>query len=75
MERPVKSREQRLANLLKNMTHVPPAVKARFQEAFLQADPNPRGMPKALEAFYAQLRSRLEADMRFGKRKADKFSP
>lgn len=27
-----------------------------------------------LEAFYAQLRSRLEADMRFGKRKADKFS-
>lgn len=27
-----------------------------------------------LEAFYAQLRARLEADMRFGKRKADKFS-
>lgn len=27
-----------------------------------------------LEAFYAQLRERLEADMRFGKRKADKFS-
>ncbi len=27
-----------------------------------------------LEAFYAQLRSRLENDMRFGKRKADKFS-
>ena len=27
-----------------------------------------------LEAFYGQLRSRLEADMRFGKRKADKFS-
>ena len=27
-----------------------------------------------LEAFYAQLRSRLEADMRFGKRKADKFA-
>ncbi|MCX9146006.1 RDD family protein [Erythrobacter sp. WG] len=27
-----------------------------------------------LEAFYAQLRSRLEADMRFGKRKADKYA-
>jgi uncharacterized RDD family membrane protein YckC len=27
-----------------------------------------------LEAFYAQLRARLEADMRFGKRKADKYS-
>jgi uncharacterized RDD family membrane protein YckC len=27
-----------------------------------------------LEAFYAQLRERLEADMRFGKRKADKFA-
>lgn len=27
-----------------------------------------------LEAFYTQLRSRLEGDMRFGKRKADKFS-
>lgn len=27
-----------------------------------------------LEAFYAQLRARLEADMRFGKRKADKHS-
>ncbi len=27
-----------------------------------------------LEAFYAQLRARLEGDMRFGKRKADKFS-
>lgn len=27
-----------------------------------------------LEAFYAQLRARLERDMRFGRRKADKFS-
>lgn len=27
-----------------------------------------------LEAFYAQLRGRLEGEMRFGKRKADKFS-
>lgn len=27
-----------------------------------------------LEAFYAQLRAKLENDMRFGKRKADKFS-
>lgn len=27
-----------------------------------------------LEAFYAQLRAKLESDMRFGKRKADKFS-
>lgn len=27
-----------------------------------------------LEAFYAQLRARLETDMRFGKRKADKFA-
>ena len=27
-----------------------------------------------LEAFYAQLRARLEGDMRFGKRKRDKFS-
>ena len=28
-----------------------------------------------LEAYYAQLRARLEGQMRFGKRKADKFSP
>lgn len=27
-----------------------------------------------LEAFYAQLQAKLEGDMRFGKRKADKFS-
>ena len=27
-----------------------------------------------LEAFYAALRARLEGDMRFGKRKKDKFS-
>ena len=27
-----------------------------------------------LEAFYAQLRAKLERDMRFGKRKADKYS-
>ena len=27
-----------------------------------------------LESFYAQLRARLEGGMRFGKRKADKFS-
>jgi hypothetical protein len=27
-----------------------------------------------LEAFYTQLRAKLEGDMRFGKRKADKFS-
>ena len=27
-----------------------------------------------LEAYYAQLRARLEGQMRFGKRKADKFS-
>jgi hypothetical protein len=27
-----------------------------------------------LEAFYAALRAKLEQDMRFGKRKADKFS-
>ena len=27
-----------------------------------------------LEAYYAQLRARLEGGMRFGKRKADKFS-
>ncbi|MEO1222144.1 MAG: RDD family protein, partial [Pseudomonadota bacterium] len=27
-----------------------------------------------LEAFYAQLRAKLEGDMRFGKRKADKHS-
>ncbi len=34
-----------------------------------------RGDERAfLEAFYAQLRARLENDMRFGKRKADKFS-
>ena len=27
-----------------------------------------------LEAFYSQLRAKLEADLRFGKRKADKFA-
>lgn len=55
MVRPVKSREQRLVTLLNGMRHVPESVKVRFEEAFLQADPNPRGMPTALEAFYTYL--------------------
>lgn len=55
MVRPVRSREERITVLLSSMPHVPEAVKARFQEAFLKADPNPRGMPKALEKFYAHL--------------------
>lgn len=55
MVKPVKSRAQRLAILLKGMPNVPSAVKIRFEEAFLQDDPTPRGMPKALERFYARL--------------------
>jgi uncharacterized RDD family membrane protein YckC len=37
-------------------------------------DPGAGDEKAFLEAFYAQLRAKLEADMRFGKRKADKFS-
>nr|WP_309504397.1 hypothetical protein [uncultured Roseovarius sp.] len=55
MAGPVKSRQERAAKLLGDMAHVPQSVKTRFQEAFLKADPNPRGMPKALEKFYAHL--------------------
>ena len=55
MARPLKSRAQRVAALLKGMPHVPSAAKIRFEDAFLEADPNPRGMPKALERFYAHL--------------------
>lgn len=55
MVRPVRSREERVAGLLRSMPHVPESVKARFQKAFLQADPSPRGMPKSLEKFYAHL--------------------
>ena len=36
--------------------------------------PAPGGERVFLEAFYTQLRSRLEAGMRFGKRKADKYA-
>ena len=55
MAGPVKSRPERAAMLLSGMSHVPTLVRARFQDAFLQADPSPRGMPKALEKFYAHL--------------------
>lgn len=55
MAGPVKSRSERAATLLSGMSHVPESVKSRFQEAFLQADPSPLGMPKALEKFYVHL--------------------
>ena len=37
-------------------------------------DPGAGDEQAFLEAYYAQLRAKLEGDMRFGKRKADKFS-
>ncbi|MFG6592636.1 hypothetical protein [Sulfitobacter sp. 1A12157] len=55
MTGPLKSRQDRALVLLSRMPHVPKTVKGRFQEAFLQADPSPRGMPRALERFYAHL--------------------
>lgn len=55
MAGPVKSRHQRAETLLSRMPHVPDAVKSRFQTVFLKVDPSPRGMPKALERFYAHL--------------------
>ena len=54
-----------------------PEALAAVQEAICRKigwDPGAGDERAFLEAFYAQLRERLEADMRFGKRKADKFS-
>ena len=51
----IKSREQRLAILVKGMPHVPTTVQNRFAEVFLKMDPSPRGMRKALEVFFAHL--------------------
>ncbi len=57
MARPNKTRIARAALLLNAMPHVPELVKSRFRTAFLQEDPSPRGMPKALDKFYAHLKS------------------
>ncbi|QYU67262.1 RDD family protein [Leptolyngbya sp. 15MV] len=54
-----------------------PEAMAAVHEAICRKigwDPGAGDERAFLEAFYAQLRARLEGGMRFGKRKADKFS-
>ncbi len=54
-----------------------PEAMAAVHEAICRKigwDPGTGDERAFLEAFYAQLRARLEGGMRFGKRKADKFS-
>lgn len=55
MAGPRRSRTDRAAALPARMPSVPPAVVARVQAAAREADLAPRGMPPALERFYARL--------------------
>ena len=66
MERQLKSRQARAQTLLAGMPDVPEDVRQRFATAFLIKDPAPRGMPKALQAFYAHMRAvrRVPAQVR-----------
>ncbi|WP_322896142.1 MULTISPECIES: hypothetical protein [unclassified Yoonia] len=66
MERQLRSRQARAQTLLAGMPDVPEDVRQRFATAFLIKDPAPRGMPKALQAFYAHMRAvrRVPAQVR-----------
>ncbi len=69
--------EKELQTLERMLRDSPPEALAAVHSAICRKigwDPGAGDERAFLEAFYAQLRARLEADMRFGKRKADKFS-
>ncbi|MFM7402672.1 MAG: RDD family protein [Erythrobacter sp.] len=69
--------ETELQTLERMLRDSPPEALAAVHATICRKiswDPGAGDERAFLEAFYAQLRERLEADMRFGKRKADKFS-
>lgn len=69
--------ERELQTLERMLRDSPPEALAAVHATICRKigwDPGAGDERAFLEAFYAQLRAKLEADMRFGKRKADKFS-
>lgn len=69
--------EKELQTLERMLRDSPPEALAAVHATICRKigwDPGAGDERAFLEAFYAQLRARLEADLRFGKRKADKFA-
>ncbi len=69
--------ELELQTLERVLRHARPEALASVHEAICRKigwNPGAGDERAFLEAYYAQLRARLEGGMRFGKRKADKFS-
>jgi uncharacterized RDD family membrane protein YckC len=69
--------EKELQTLEKMLREARPEALAAVHETICRKigwNPGAGDERAFLEAFYAQLRAKLEGDMRFGKRKADKFS-
>ncbi|MEM6909414.1 MAG: RDD family protein [Pseudomonadota bacterium] len=69
--------ERELQTLERMLRESQPEALAAVHETICRKigwDPGAGDERAFLEAFYAQLRAKLEGDMRFGKRKADKFS-
>ncbi|SIO10127.1 hypothetical protein SAMN05444722_0420 [Rhodovulum sp. ES.010] len=52
---PKASREARAAAMVARMPHVPPAIAARMQNAFIEADFPQRGVPTAMQRFFRNL--------------------
>lgn len=69
--------EKELQTLERMLRDSPPEALAAVHATICRKigwDPGAGDERAFLEAFYAQLRAKLEADLRFGKRKADKFA-
>ena len=69
--------ERELQTLERMLREAQPEALAAVHDTICRKigwDPGAGDERAFLEAFYAQLRAKLEGDMRFGKRKADKFS-
>lgn len=69
--------EKELQTLERMLRESPPEALAAVHETICRKigwDPGAGDERAFLEAYYVQLRNRLEADLRFGKRKADKFA-
>jgi uncharacterized RDD family membrane protein YckC len=69
--------EKELQTLERMLRESPPEALQAVHAAICRKigwDPGAGDERAFLEAFYAQLRAKLEADLRFGKRKADKFA-
>lgn len=69
--------EKELQTLERMLRDSPPEALAAVHDTICRKigwNPGAGDERAFLEAFYAQLRAKLEADLRFGKRKADKFA-